>query len=510
MSGSYDWLPKLKKAIPKFAFGDKIDMYVMALEGWRRGLNLTFYTIGSKNLIRFKLSDKNNEHHFSVTRGDKVTKKATEICIDKNLTKEYLSNSSVPVPEGRVFTQEATNDEILNYANEIKYPVVIKPLDGRRGKGVISNIKNKEELLNAIKYLKVDLNINKMIVEQYFKGEEYRLYVVNGEVAGVIKRTPANITGNGKDTIQKLIEDKNAERKKVPNLHARLIKIDHEVLQHLDQEGYSLESILENGKKLFLRQKGNLSTGGDSIDFTEEISETVKDIAIKASYAIPGLPQCGVDVLYNSKDNKAVVIEVNSRAGAGGHLFPLEGKARDIPKKIINYYFPNSKIINEDINNLFFDYESYWNLLKSGKAQEIKVAPFPKGEIIMKKFNFIMADKIALNKSQFELIGKKASKFRVSGYLKLKSENEYQLVVAGPKEVVYELKDYVAEKLDKSSKITSEKASNFTGSLKLGFDIYRKPKKTVKIKSKNNSKTNSESKTNLKENKQKVDKKAGI
>lgn len=248
------------------------------------------------------------------------------------LTKQYLEKGGVNVPIGKSFDSINTEDELLNYAKEIGYPVVLKPIDGKRGQGVFSNIRNEEELRGYIKTIRHDLGYDKVIIEKHYTGEEYRVYVVNNMVAGVIQRFPANITGDGKHTIEELINFKNEVRKKVPNLHTRLIKLDEEVLRHVKTAGYEIKSIPENGKQLILRQKGNLSTGGDSLDYTEEISQTVKNIALATSKAIPDLPQCGVDVLYDKVKDEAVVIEVNSRAGVGGHLFPLSGKARDIPK----------------------------------------------------------------------------------------------------------------------------------------------------------------------------------
>ncbi|GEN44226.1 ATP-grasp domain-containing protein [Alkalibacillus haloalkaliphilus] len=368
----YDWLPHLETSIPEFAFGDKIDMYVMALEGWRRGLTLRFVGIGEKSLVRFKLSDGKKEHSFSVTRGDLVSKEAVNICVNKDLTKQYLEGAEVPVPKGYKYSKETPLENILTDLSELNFPFVVKPIDGRRGKGVISNIQNEQQLIDSIKYLREDLLCDEFIVEEHFNGEEYRVYIVGNDVVGVIKREPANIMGDGHSTIRELIRMKNERRKKVPNLYARLIKVDKETEGILKEKNYNLETILKKDEKLLLSHKANLSTGGDSIDYTDELPSSVKEIAIKGLKCVPNMPHGGVDILYNEETGKATIIEINSRAGVGGHLFPLEGKARDIPKAIMDFYFPNTVEFKRN-EKLHFDLEQYWNLIKGGKAKEIVV-----------------------------------------------------------------------------------------------------------------------------------------
>src|SRR5690625_4265030 len=93
------WLAHLKNSIPQEAYGYTISMYCVALEGWRRGLDLKFINSSrSKAHTLFSLSNEDKEHVFSVSRGDKVPKSAIQICINKNLTKEYLLRSDVPAP----------------------------------------------------------------------------------------------------------------------------------------------------------------------------------------------------------------------------------------------------------------------------------------------------------------------------------------------------------------------------------------------------------------------------
>src|SRR5690606_6662199 len=308
-----------------------------------------------------------------------------KIAKDKYITKNYLLEKNVSVPQGKKFDKTTDDEMILNYANQLGYPVVLKPTNANLGEGVIANIQNKGELEQALKQVRNDLGYQNVIVEKHIEGEEVRVYVINGKVIAAMKRIPAYIIGDGKHTIKELIALKNEERRKNPNYKGRNIIIDKELKQNIEKVGYDLNSILEEGKQLFLRNKSNISAGGESIDVTDEITDEIKNLAVAATKAIPGLAQAGVDIIVNEKENSGAVLEINTRPGIGGHLFPSEGKARDIPKAIIDYYFPNTKRMKNS-TQCYFDYGSIQELLNSGLAEEVIVPPVPTADAIIKEF----------------------------------------------------------------------------------------------------------------------------
>src|SRR5690625_4570045 len=124
----YRWLPHLKDAVPPAGQGKRISTYTVALEGWRRGLKLKFYSIfedGNKLKVRYSLSNSKKTHHFSLSMGDKVSDRAFEICDDKQLTKEYLNKMNVPVPKGRMFEYDIPLKEIFAYVEQLGFPLVV-------------------------------------------------------------------------------------------------------------------------------------------------------------------------------------------------------------------------------------------------------------------------------------------------------------------------------------------------------------------------------------------------
>src|SRR5690554_449320 len=115
-------LPHLTNEIVVSARKTKLCAYSVALEGWRRGLTLKWYTADHEKYEEmivfgvnppgrlYSLSSKESIHYFFRTRGDKVTNEAVEIGSDKELTKQWLRKANVPTPEGKEFTEEDTEE----------------------------------------------------------------------------------------------------------------------------------------------------------------------------------------------------------------------------------------------------------------------------------------------------------------------------------------------------------------------------------------------------------------
>ena len=376
----FKWMSHHEGAVPPAGQGGRISTYNVALEGWRRGLKLEFYGVfeeETKLKLRYALSNDKRKHHFQLSMGDKVTQEAFDICADKDLTKEYLNKANVPVPEGRVFTKESDLKDIGDYADSLGYPVVLKPTDGNAGKGVFANIQNRVNLIDLVKHVQNDLGYKNIIVEKFVEGNEYRIVVIGDRVLGSMIRRPASVLGDGKHTISQLIKKKNEIRVLNPHMTSRLIRVDREVIDLLNRSGYTLQSIPKKGTRVFLRTKSNLSTGGDSIDTTDDLTPELKQIAIDAGKAIPGLAHYGVDMIVDLERNTGTILEVNTRPGLGGHMFPVIGKPRDFASEIINFYFPETKNVERSL--LFFDFGTVVELIKSQKVSSLELAPTPTG-----------------------------------------------------------------------------------------------------------------------------------
>ncbi|RNA67588.1 ATP-grasp domain-containing protein [Alteribacter keqinensis] len=480
-------LPNLTNDIVTGARKTKLCAYAVALEGWRRGLKLKWYTIDSGKFDEmitfgvnppgrlFSLSSEERTHFFFRTRGDKVTNEAVEIGSDKDETKVWLAKAGVPVPEGFMFNQDDSDEMILKQVESIGYPLVLKPTNGSLGNGVITNLKNDIELIKALSYVRNDLGYEEIIVERYVPGEEYRVYVVEDKVIAAYNRVPANIIGDGHHTIEELIELKNKQRKKNARLFSCLIEIDEETLEFINKEGYNLQTIPERGKKIFLKEKTNVSAGGDPVDVTDDLPQTIKQIAIDALNAIPGLYHGGVDIIVDLEnpniEKSAVVIELNPTAQIGGILFPMKGRARDIPGAIIDYYFPETKGVKTAKSKVYFDLNTVLEPLQSRSAVEVEVAPAPIGKLHAKLF--IVKGSTLHSYSKHRIIKRLAIEKGLHGFIN-SVDNNLEIMVAGiGKEAISTFQQTIYSVFEKKNikKIVDEVWKH---PVKVGFEIHER------------------------------------
>lgn len=477
-----NWLPHLHPEVVSEVEGNYLDAYVVALEGWRRGLTLRWHVKDSEKFKEmktwyvdepgqlFSLHSKEKSHYFFRTRGDKVTNEAVEKGMDKQRTKELLKKAGIPVPDGRQFSRKDDEETVIEYAETLGYPVVIKPKDGSFGRGVMSDIKSEEELKYSLQYLREQLEEDQIIVEKYIPGNDYRLYVVDDKVVGAILRVPPNVVGDGINSIEALIDIKNSERQLNPRLTTCPIKINQELVDYIGKSGYTLESIPGKDEVVYLSDKGNISIGGDPIDVLDELSDEIKQIAVQALRAIPGLTHGAVDLIIDKDQdgNEAgYVIELNPTAQIGGILFPVKGKSRDIPAAIIDYYFPETKNVQTEKEKIYFDFYDVLEPLISRQGVISTVSPAPIGKIHMKKYT-VYGD--VQNHGYHLGLRKQAFERGLHGFVMNVEDNAIDIVVAGTdKEMVDDFRHGITEDEERAHVIEIHE-SDYDGFVKVGFD----------------------------------------
>ncbi|CAM4281922.1 acylphosphatase [Lacicoccus alkaliphilus] len=477
---SAEWLPHLSGEIVSEAHGNYLDAYVVALEGWRRGLTLKWHVKESGKFPEmktwfvdkpgqlFSLESDDKTHYFFRSRGDKVTNEAVEIGSDKESTKELLQHKGIKMPEGSIFTKETSDEAILRHASGMSFPIVLKPTDGSFGKGVITNIKNNDELKEALEYVRGKLNYSNVLLEEYIPGKEYRIYVVGDKVVGAMNRIPANVTGDGEHTVRSLIQRKNGDRALNPRLRSCPIIIDEEVERYLSTQDLFLDSVLDTGEQVFLTEKTNISIGGDPVDAFDDLSDGIKDSAVRALQAVPGLSHGAVDLIVHEETSEPYIIELNPTANLGGLLYPIEGQARDIPKEIIDYYFPETQDALRKTSIVYFDYREVLTPLQDKTAYNTKVVQFDYDEIHTRKF-IIHGDVKSFVFHKW--IKSKAKASGLHGFASLKPDESLEIVVAGvDQELVHQFRDILLEN-DGGFNINEVKEENYNETIKIGFEI---------------------------------------
>jgi cyanophycin synthetase len=266
-----------------------------------------------------------------------------ELACDKEGTKQILRDAGVPVPQGTVINYL---DELEGAIEEVGgYPIVIKPLDGNHGRGITIDIKAWEE---AEKAYDVARAISRgVIVERYYRGSDHRVLVINGKVVAVAERVPAHVVGNGKSTVQELIEETNRDPNRGEGHDNVLTKItvDRNSMTLLQRQGYTLDTVLPAGAICYLRATANLSTGGIAVDRTDDIHPENIWLAQRVSKII-GLDIIGLDIVTPDitkplRDVEGVIVEVNAAPGFRMHVCPSVGLARNVAAPVLDMLFPN-------------------------------------------------------------------------------------------------------------------------------------------------------------------------
>lgn len=301
------------------------------------------YGLSATRLSKFSLiaEDKNrNNMLFSWSTSQLSSIVSHAFCVDKEATRQILNEQGLPVPAGRAFEPKDITSA-LEYAELIGYPVVCKPLNGSKGEGVVVNIKKKEELLAAIKTLERSVyQDSDFIVEKYIKGKDYRIVVVGNEVKGALCRELASVTGDGVHSTVELMLAKHAWRMKNPHFIERSAFIEEDsAFGNINDFSVDLLRVPELNEHVVFGTSCNLSQGADSVDVLDELHPSIKEAAVKATEAIPGLRYCGVDILIedHTKDifsQSAAIIELNAKAAIGNCEYPMFGKPREVVKSI--------------------------------------------------------------------------------------------------------------------------------------------------------------------------------
>ena len=173
-----------------------------------------------------------------------------------------------------------------------------------------------------------------VLVEEFVSGKEYRFLVLGGEVAAVIHRVPANVTGDGKKTIRELVAEKNADPRRGRGHKTPLEKISlgETEKNFLAAQGKSFSYIPAPGETVFLRENSNISTGGDSIDYTDLVHESYKEYVKRAVRSI-GAVITGVDVIIDDvtkpHSDNCTIIELSFNPAIHMHCFPYKGKTQN-------------------------------------------------------------------------------------------------------------------------------------------------------------------------------------
>jgi cyanophycin synthetase len=272
---------------------------------------------------------------------------ASVIAGSKSLTKRLLNRAGLTIPRGHHFPSEEVL-EISRYARDvIGFPVVVKPSFGVQGENVFTALESIEEVYGAVQAIVNDSGPQEVIVEEFFQGHEFRVFVTARGDFAALHREPAHVIGDGSHSIE-LLAQWESYRRGHPRANCLCaIALDGESAHYLKRRGLSVLSVPRLGEKVYLRGSSNVKKGGVPTDVTDLIHPSVREICGKALAAIPGLPYAGIDFMCGDIRKKQEgdsyrILEINSVPGLGIHMAPGRGRSRNVAGMIIDMIFPET------------------------------------------------------------------------------------------------------------------------------------------------------------------------
>jgi glutamate--cysteine ligase len=304
-----------------------------------------------KRGVPFEILDRNeNFIRFNRDGNIQYVKQATKTSLDnyasilamenKHITKRILREAGINVPKGYEYTQvEVAKADFQSFAGK---SVVIKPNQTNFGIGITILNENSDE---SIFHTAIDTAFehdSTILIEEFIEGKEFRFFIINNEVVGILHRVPANVTGDGVLSIRELVHIKNQNplRGKGYRTPLEKIRLGEAEAIFLKAQRKNFEYIPKPGEIVFLRENSNISTGGDSIDFTDDIPQSYKEIAIKAASALQ-VKITGLDMIIQDPGqakalNNYTIIELNFNPAIHIHCHPLIGKNRKLDGKLMD------------------------------------------------------------------------------------------------------------------------------------------------------------------------------
>lgn len=304
--------------------------------------DIPWIRLGTNSLVQLGYGV--NQMRFQATITCKTSNIAVDIACNKEETKRMLDLASIPVASGSICVDE---EDLENTIKKIGYPIVIKPLDGNHGKGASINVVTWEDAVAGLEYAKK--YSRRVIVEKFITGFDFRVLVIDNKLVAAAKREPAHVIGDGKQTIQQLIDETNRDPRRGYGHENVLtqIDVDRDTLDLLEKLNYTVDTVPKNGEIVYLKSTANLSTGGTSIDVTDMMHPENIFLCERISRVI-GLDICGIDIMAENltqplKENGGCILEVNAAPGFRMHLAPSEGLPRNVAAPVIDMLYPPGK-----------------------------------------------------------------------------------------------------------------------------------------------------------------------
>lgn len=315
----------------------QITTRLIAEEATRRGWKVE--PLDERFISTLAITTPDGQTHYFDSAQPPFNSAAAVIIADNKLA-TYLIAERLGVPVADFIMHDPANPQasltFLKQQTAAQHEIVVKPIDTNHGDGITVGVKTEADLQDALTHaLRFSQRI---LLQRRHYGVDYRVLVVDGKVVAAARRDPASVVGDGVQTIEQLIAEKNADPRRGSGHDAALSKLDVEGAKRY--LGARFTSVPAHGEYVAVLATANLSKGGEAQDVTDELHPSFAKAALKITKAL-NMYLCGVDFL--AIDHKqplvaetGILLEINATPGLRMHHFPSQGQARAVAAHILD------------------------------------------------------------------------------------------------------------------------------------------------------------------------------
>jgi cyanophycin synthetase len=244
------------------------------------------------------------------------------LALDKPLVHELLTKASVPVPE-HVEWSFSDPAPALAFLESAGGPTVIKAASGTGGgEGTTAGVDTPARLMRA--RLQAGRFGGRLLIERQVPGPVHRLLFLDGELIDVIRHVPPRLTGDGRSTVEELLDAENERRLRAEGAAGlSLLGVGLDTVFTLERQNLRLDSVVRAGHTIAVQTVTNDNRIEDTETVTEPLDAQLVEAARRAAEAV-GLRLAGVDVITPDASRPlesagGVVAEVNGTPGIHHH-----------------------------------------------------------------------------------------------------------------------------------------------------------------------------------------------
>ena len=287
---------------------------------------------------RLRIGEGVFQHEFVRSLIGSTPLAATRLTLDRHHLNRRLAELTLPVPQ---LVMASTETEAVAAVEKVGVPALIRRVRSDDPETIVAQQVDPTKITAAFK--KLGGGAQSILIEQRLTGREYRLLVVGGELVAAALCSKPVVRGDGESSITELLDALNHEADRDG---FDFVPVTAEVVMHrLSARGLGLDWIPPAGTTVCFASTASLAGGASSVDVTDSVHPDNREVAERAAKGT-GLLIAGVDfvcpdIARSYRESAGGIVRVSAAPKLGLHIWPREGRPRDVGGAILKLIVPD-------------------------------------------------------------------------------------------------------------------------------------------------------------------------